>query len=416
MRSLKKNGKYNLQKLKKDALGSLTAVGWIFPLALAFGSNSPFGAVAGFVGAIVACLIGSGSPNRIPTPHTEVFAILIYAANTIGVPGAMLSCIIAGMLLLFVATIQFNKSFFKIPPAALGAVTFVVAAVLCIIQVNYYFGIGVPAGSAFETLVAYRSYGFHANWRGVLYGTITLVVMITYPIKFKNLSRKVPAPAVALVLTTVLNLILNPVAERTAIDEVGSFVSTPGFLLIGDISIFDVTPDKLLPSFIYAWALVVVLVADTLMKENRVSAVRSSLASKGVRTIICPICDGMIVGDEDSEGETRMTGFFAALIIAVLAALAHPVITRVPTATLAVIIICTAWKKIRFKVIKTAFKSNKKMFAIPLFVAMVVVGIFWDMVVVIDIVSIGTLIYCFERRRKVRKKAERLAVLREKSE
>lgn len=86
MRSLKKSGKYDLQKLKKDALGSLTAVGWIFPLALAFGSNSPFGAAAGIVGAIAACIIGSGSPNRIPTPHVEVFAILIYAANTIGVP------------------------------------------------------------------------------------------------------------------------------------------------------------------------------------------------------------------------------------------------------------------------------------------------------------------------------------------
>lgn len=36
MRSLKKSGKYDLQKLKKDALGSLTAVRWIFPLALAF--------------------------------------------------------------------------------------------------------------------------------------------------------------------------------------------------------------------------------------------------------------------------------------------------------------------------------------------------------------------------------------------
>ena len=181
MRFLKKSGKYDLQKLKKDALGSLTAVGWIFPLALAFGSNSPFGAAAGLVGAIAACIIGSGSPNRIPTPHVEVFAILIYAANTIGVPGAMLSCIIAGMLLLFVATIQFNKSFFKIPPAALGAVTFIVAAVLCIIQVNYYFGIGVPAGSAFETLVAYRSYGFHSNWRGVLYLSLIHISEPTRP-------------------------------------------------------------------------------------------------------------------------------------------------------------------------------------------------------------------------------------------
>ena len=415
MRLLKKNGKYDLQKLKKGALGSLTAVGWIFPLALAFGSNSPFGAAAGLVGAIIACIIGSGSRNRIPTPHVEVFAILIYAANTIGVPGAMLSSIIAGMLLLFVATIQFNKSFFKIPPAALGAVTFIVAAVLCITQVNYYFGIGVPSASAFETLAAYRSFGFHSNWRGVLYGTITLVIMITYPIKFKKLSRKVPAPAVALVLTTVLNLILNPVAERTAIDEVGAFVSSPSFMLVGDISIFDVTPEKLLPSFIYAWALVVVLVSDTLLRENRVSAVRSSLAFKGVRSIICPMCDGMTVGDESSEGETRMTGIFAAVIMILFSVVAHPVIMRVPTATLAVIIICTAWKKVRFKAIKTAFKGNKRVLAIIAFAAMVVLGIFFDMVVVIDVVSLSALVYCFDRRRRVRKKAERLSELHEKN-
>ena len=124
----------------------------------------------------------------------------------------------------------------------------------------------------------------------------------------------------------------------------------------------------------------------------------------------------MTVGDESSEGETRMTGIFAAVIMIVLSILAHPVIMRVPTATLAVIIICTAWKKVRFKVIKTAFKSSKKVFAILLFAAMVVAGIFWDMVVVIDIVSIGALIYCFDRSRKVRKKAERLADMREKSE
>lgn len=77
---------------------------------------------------------------------------------------------------------------------------------------------------------------------------------------------------------------------------------------------------------------------------------------------------------------------------------------RVPTATLAVIIICTAWKKVRFKAIKTAFKGNKRVLAIIAFAAMVVLGIFFDMVVVIDVVSLGALIYCFDRRRRVRKR------------
>ena len=53
--------------------------------------------------------------------------------------------------------------------------------------------------------------------------------------------------------------------------------------------------------------------------------------------------------------------------------------------------------------------------AIIAFAAMVVLGIFFDMVVVIDVVSLGALVYCFDRRRRVRKKAERLSELHEKN-
>lgn len=410
---MKNSRSYNVQKFKQDILGSLTAVGWIFPLALAFGGNSPFGVTMGLIGAIVSCIIGAGSSDRIPTPHVEIFAILVYAANSIGIPGAMLSCVIAGMLLLFVSTVQFNKSFFKIPPVALGAVTFIIASVLCIMQVNYYFGIGVPAGTAFETLKAYRSFGFHANWRGVLYGTITLVIMITYPIKFKKASKRIPAPALALVVTTVLNLFLNPSAERTVIDEVGKFSASPNFLLVGDISIFEVRAEKLLPSLVYAWALVVVFVTDTLLRENRLDAVRRSLAFKGLRAVICPICEGMPVGEDNSYGATRLTGIFAALIMIVFTICARPVIMRVPTATLAVIIICTAWKKVRFKFIKNTFSAKKKARMVGLFIIMVAAGILWDMVMVIDIVAVVSLIRCFAIRRRNVKRAAQIEEARE---
>lgn len=398
---------YNKYKFRQDVLGSLTAVCWIFPLALAFGSNSPFGTAAGLVGAIAACVLGAGNSKKVPMPHVEVFAVLFCAANAIGVSGAMLSCIIAGAILLFVATLQFNKSFFIIPSEALGAVTFMVAAVLCITQVNYYFGIGVPVGNALDTLMAYRSFGFHANWRGVLYGTITLVVMITYPIKFKKLSKRVPAPAVALVGTTLLNLLLNPSAETTAIDEVGDFVSSAMYLFVGKISIYDITFSKFIPALFFAWALVVVLVADTLLHEGKLSAVHYSLAFKGLRTLVCPLCEGMTVSDDDSYGETRMTGIFAAVIMILLSMLCKPLIMRVPTATLAVIIICTAWQRVRFKFIQKSFSKGKKTLKIAFFVAMAALGIFWNLVAVIDIVSIIVLIYCFRVQSKKRRSAEK---------
>lgn len=406
MSFLSKVRHYDKYKFKQDVLGSLTAVGWIFPLALAFGSNSPFGTAAGIIGAIAACIIGAGNSKKIPMPHVEVFAVLFCAANAIGVSGAMLSCIIAGAILLFVATLQFNKSFFIIPLEAFGAITFIIAAVLCITQVNYYFGIGVPVGNALDTLMAYRSFGFHANWRGVLYGTITLVVMITYPIKFKKLSKRVPAPAVALVGTTLLNLLLNPSAETTAIDEVGEFMSSAMYLFVGKISIYDVTHAKFIPALFFAWALVVVLVADTLLHEEKLSAVHYSLAFKGMRSLICPLCEGMTVSDDDSYGETRLTSLFAAVLMILLALVAKPFIMRVPIATLAVIIICTAWQRVRFKFIQKSLSKGKIVAKIAVFIVISVLGIFWNFIAVIDIASIVVLIYCFAASAKKKNKTE----------
>lgn len=409
MSFLNKVRSYNGYKFKQDLLGALTAVGWIFPLALAFGSNSPFGTAAGIVGAIVSCVIGAGNSKRVAMPHVEVFAVLFCAANAIGVSGAMLSCIIAGAILLFVATLKFNKSFFVIPPEALGAITFMVAAVLCITQVNYYFGIGVPMSNALDTLMAYRSFGFHANWRGVLYGTITLVVMITYPIKFKKLSKRVPAPAVALVGTTLLNLLLNPSAQTTAIDEVGDFSSSATYMFIGEISIYDVTYSKLIPSLFFAWALVVVLVADTLLHEKKLVAVHYSLAFKGIRALVCPMCEGMAVSDDDSYGETRMTGVFAAVIMLGVSLFAKPFLMRIPIATLAVIIICTAWQRVRFKFIQKGLSKGKKVLRIAIFVAMAALGIFWNLVAVIDITAFAVLGYCFYARSKRHRSKESAA-------
>lgn len=387
--------KYNLGKLKTDFLGALTGAAWIFPLALAFGANSPFGAAAGLVGAVVSCVIGASNPRKIPSPNPAVFVVLFYAANTIGLSGAMLSCIIAGVFLMFTASIQLNKSFFKISQAALGGITFAIAVVLCITQVNYYFGIGVPQGTAFDTLASYRSFGFHPNWRGILFGTITLVTMITFPIKFKKLSKRLPASAVSIVVTTLLNLLLNPNAEKTAIEEVGSF-SRFLFPSMGEISLFEANGTVMLQSLVYAVALVMIYFTETLLKENKNSTIRHSLAFKGLSAVLCPVCEGMVGGETQSYGATRLTGVLCGAVMMIFAVVAHPFITRVPTATLAVIIICTAWQSVQYKSIKTIFTKPGAVIKVLMFLLIVAVGVVWDIIYVIVIVSIVCFLRCFK--------------------
>ena len=82
---------------------------------------------------------------------------------------------------------------------------------LTVLVTNDYFGIGAKGHTAVEMIKSYVSFGFHPNWRGILYGTIVMVIMITLPRKFKKLFGKTVSPAlIALALTFILNLFLIP--------------------------------------------------------------------------------------------------------------------------------------------------------------------------------------------------------------
>jgi len=100
------------------------------------------------------------------------------------------------------------------PGLSLGA-----ALTITMHQAAGYFATGAFGGSMPELLASYRMFGFHPNWRTVLFSTIMMVVLITWPRKFPKLSKTLPAGFVGIVATTALNLLLNPVAARTVVPE-----------------------------------------------------------------------------------------------------------------------------------------------------------------------------------------------------
>ena len=72
-------------------------------------------------------------------------------------------------------------------------------------------------------LKSYRSLGFHPHFRGLLYGTITLFAMITYPFKFRKLNKTLPAEFMTLLIPLILNLFLNPEKSLTTVNEIDTF-------------------------------------------------------------------------------------------------------------------------------------------------------------------------------------------------
>lgn len=111
----------------------------------------------------------------------------------------------------------------KVPDFISGGCLIGLALCATILFTNAYFGIGASGYSPLEMLKSYRSLGFHPDFRGLLYGTITLFTMITYPFKFRKLKDIIPAEFITIVIPFVLNLILNPDPQRTTTNEYTAF-------------------------------------------------------------------------------------------------------------------------------------------------------------------------------------------------
>ncbi len=111
----------------------------------------------------------------------------------------------------------------RVPDFISGGCLIGLALCATILFTNAYFGIGASGYSPLEMLKSYRSLGFHPDFRGLLYGTITLFTMITYPFKFRKLKNIIPAEFITVAIPFVLNLILNPDPVRTTTNEYTAF-------------------------------------------------------------------------------------------------------------------------------------------------------------------------------------------------
>ncbi|MCL2107613.1 MAG: hypothetical protein FWH26_11230 [Oscillospiraceae bacterium] len=90
---------------------------------------------------------------------------------------------------------------------------------MCFYQCSVYFDVGAIGAGMPALLNNYRMHGFHPNWRTVLFSTLMMVVLITWPRKFKKLGKILPAGLAGIVGVTLLNIILYPDASRTPIPE-----------------------------------------------------------------------------------------------------------------------------------------------------------------------------------------------------
>ena len=333
-----------------QALQGFCAALYIFPLALSVGVLSGLGVFAGTITGVVGCLACTVGKTMY-APCWMLFMPAFFLIKEFG-SGFAFAAMLAGGVVFLIAQIVLQKKNikFELTDAAKAGLALGAAFLATVILTKDYFGIAASGNTALEMLKSYRSNGFHANWRGVLYGTITLVIMITWPRKFRTFKKYLPAPFVALLIPLAFNMVLNREAYRTPVYETGEYA-------LSDLSrLFDFSANAhswwLLPLAALGFCVCLFSVQTFfgISKENAagyaVGNVLDSVVCLPVRSY--------------EYGKTGIIGGIAGAAVVIALSFVFPLVSRIPTHSMAVVLITLGWQSVPWGLIGKAFKSGIK--------------------------------------------------------
>ncbi len=211
------------KSIRNIVLKAITILTSVIPFALSSAIFTDFNFYSVILTALALAFYFAKSDGKKIMPVFVAFLTVMFISNTFGGTAIFVSLVTVGVLSAVYCFLP--KQFQIIGNPVTAGFSLATAMTVTVLLTNYYFGIGASGNNVREMIASYLSLGFHPNWRGVLYGTVVMVIMITFPRKFKKFCGIVKAPFIAIVVTLILNIFLNPSDMPTAISEIGTFSS-----------------------------------------------------------------------------------------------------------------------------------------------------------------------------------------------
>lgn len=386
---------YNGAAFLADLMAGLTVAAVALPLALAFGVSSGADAASGMITAIVAgIVIGilGGASYQISGPTGAMAAILIGISAKYGVQGVLTAGLLTGVILLVAAVLRVGKLVSIIPVPVITGFTSGIAIVIALGQVDNFFGTVSEGENAIQKLLSYGRLGFAPNMQAVMFAVLAMAVMILWPKKF---TKYLPGSLVAIIVAVVLNFVLNPVAESSAVAEVGAIpqkLMTADSLLLNGIDV-STLPNLIAPAIsIAALGMIESLLCGAAagrMKGEPLNSTRE-LVAQGIGNIIIPILGGVPATAAiartsvaiKSGGRTRMVSVIHSITLILSMFLLGGVMGRIPLASLAGVLMVTAWRMNDWPAIRELFRKRLKSASAQFLVTMVATVLF-DLVIAI---------------------------------
>ena len=201
------------------------------------------------------------------------------------------------------------------------------------------------------------------NWYALALGIVTVIIVILIP----RLTRKVPGAFVAILLTTIITRLLDLPVE-TISSRFGTLTASFPAPILPDLS-FATIHTLLLPAFSIALlgaleSLLSAVVADGVIGGRHRS--NMELIAQGIANIFSPIFGGIpatgaiarTMANIKLGARTPFAGIFHALTLLVIFLAAMPLVSLVPLASLAGILIVVAWNMSEYRHFIASMRIN----------------------------------------------------------
>ena len=343
-----------------DVVAGITVAIVALPLALGFGVTSGMGATAGLITAVVAGLVAAvfgGSHLQVSGPTGAMTVILVPIVERYGVSAVYVVSVLAGIMVVVAALAGFGKAITYIPWPVVEGLTAGIGIVIILQQLPLILGVKKPAGEntvgvAISTLKLLTTNSLNP----ILVAAITVVLVLLV----HRLRPNWPAAIIAVIIMTISAPLLDSptIGALPSVLPKWQGLDPNGFSTLFNAGI-AVAALAALESLLSA------RVADG-MSDVEPSKPDRELFGQGLANIASGLFGGMpatgafarTAVNVRSGARTRVSAIVHAIVLLVGVVAAANLISRIPLAALAGVLVVTASRMIERHAIKAILHST----------------------------------------------------------
>ena len=351
---------------RRDLISGLTVAIVALPLALGFGITSGAGAQAGLVTAVVAGALAAvfgGSNLQVTGPTGAMTVVLVPIVHSYGIDGVLTVGLMAGVVLVALALLRAGRAMSYVPVPVVEGFTLGIAAVIGLQQIPGALGVKSPSGNnpAVVAAKAVEDFAAHPHW------TSTAVALAVAAIMLIGARLRPGVPFSLLAVAAATAAVWGFGLSTTTIGHLPPGLPAPSFSFFEASHLVSLFPSALAVAALAALeSLMSASAADAMSVSERHDSNRE-LFGQGLANIAAPLFGGVAATGAIARtavnvrngAASRLASLVHAAILAVIVFAAAPLVSHIPRAALAGVLLATAVRMVEAGSIRALAKASR---------------------------------------------------------